>query len=281
MIAFINDSFVNEKEASLGIGDLAIQRGFGLFDFFRTSQYVPLFLDDYLDRFFNSATQLRIQPPYTRDELKKVIFKLIDKNRISTSGIKMILTGGYSSDGFAPGIPNLIITQHPVEVASEKHFEKGLKILLHEYLRDLPAAKSTNYLMAIFLREKLLENNADDVLYYNKDHILEFPRSNVFIVTKDKAVVTPAENVLSGITRKKVLEIAGKNYRAEERGISVDELYNAAEVFLTSTTKRLLPVFKIGDAPVGDGSPGEITKQLYRSFLEVENEYCVSNPVQF
>ncbi|MCW3109676.1 MAG: hypothetical protein JWQ09_4182 [Segetibacter sp.] len=277
MIVFLNDRFIDEKEASIGISDLSIQRGFGIFDFFRTSNYVPLFLDDYLDRFFRSADQLHLNPLHSRKDLKKIIFELIDKNRIETSGFKMILTGGYSTDGFEPAAPNFIITQQPISVATEENFEKGLNIILHEYLRDVPTAKSINYLMAIYLREKLITQNADDVLYYKDDMVLEFPRANVFIVTKDQTVVTPSENVLHGITRKKVLEIAGKNFKAEERPVTVADLKNAAEVFLTSTTKRLLPVLKIDDALVGDGKPGEITKSLYKSFREIEDEYFRAN----
>src|SRR5207253_3053662 len=102
-----------------------------------------------------------------------------------------------------------------------------------------------------------------------------------FIVTKDRKVVTPAENVLHGITRMKVLEIAGEKYKAEEREISVDELKSAAEVFLTSTTKRLLPVLKIDDIVVGDGKPGEITRELYRSFLQCEEKFCGQHAVVF
>lgn len=281
MTVFLNDHFVDENEASIGISDLSIQRGFGIFDFFRTSNYVPLFLEDYLDRFYRSARQLHLTPPHSREDIKRIIYELIDKNRIETSGVKMMLTGGYSTDGFEPGVPNFIITQQPVEISSEEKFEKGINIILHEYLRDLATVKSINYLMAIYLREKLISQRADDVLYYKDGCILEFPRSNVFIVTKDAVVVTPAENVLPGITRKKVLEIAGKKYKTEERPVTVAELKDAAEVFLTSTTKRLLPVLKIDDRVVGNGKPGEITRDLYRSFMELEDEYCRQNAVVF
>src|SRR4051812_22459269 len=105
MIAFLNDHFLEEEQASVGVADLSIQRGFGIFDFFRTANYVPLFLDDYIERFFNSARQLRLKMPYNREDLKAIIFQLLDKNRIAASGIKIILTGGYSADGFEPGAP--------------------------------------------------------------------------------------------------------------------------------------------------------------------------------
>lgn len=281
MVVFINDRFIDEKDASIGIGDLAVQRGYGIFDFFRTTNHVPLFLDDYLDRFFSSANQLHLQPLHSRKEIKQIIFELIERNNIATSGVKLILTGGYSIDGFATALPNFLITQQPVVIADKENFEKGSKIILHEYLRDFPTAKSINYLMAIYLRERLVERNADDVLYYKDDKVLEFPRSNVFIVKDDQTIITPAENILKGITRKKILEIGQKKFKAEERAISVSELKNAAEVFLTSTTKRLLPVIKIDDTIIGDGKPGEITRQLYAAFVELEEKFIDSNASVF
>ena len=277
MVVFINGQFVDEKEASLGIADLSIQRGYGIFDFFRTRKNIALFIDDYLDRFFSSAHLLHLQPPYDKKAIKNFVAEIMRRNGIETSGIKLILTGGYSTDGFEPGNPNLIITQQALEVSSKEKFEKGIKIILHEYLRDVPTAKSINYLMAVYLRDKILAHKADDVLYYKDDKVLEFPRSNVFIVTKDKTIVTPAENVLQGITRKKVLELAGRKYKTETRSITTSELRDSAEVFLTSTTKRLLPVLEVDGKPIGNGEVGEITRGLYNSFVELEDEYFRMN----
>jgi D-alanine transaminase/branched-chain amino acid aminotransferase len=195
---------------------------------------------------------------------------MIRRNDVAESGLKMILTGGYSPDSFEPAPSNFIIVQQPVQLPSAEKFEQGLKIILHEYLRDLPHTKSINYLMGIYLREKVQQQKADDVLYYKDGNVLEFPRSNFFIVTKNNTVVTPAENMLHGITRMKVLELARQNFEVEERAVSIEELKNAAEVFLTSTTKRILPVVSIGDKIIADGKPGKITTSLYHSFLQME-----------
>jgi D-alanine transaminase/branched-chain amino acid aminotransferase len=273
MVAYINDRFVDENNAFLGINDLSIQRGFGIFDFFRTTNNVPLFLEDYLDRFFRSANILRIPSAKSREEIKAVISELIERNDVAESGIKMILTGGYSPDGFEPAAPNFIVTQQPLDLAAKVKFDKGLKIVLAEYKRDVPEAKSINYLMALYLRDKLAKQRADEVLYYKDKVILEFPRANVFIITKDKKVVTPVNDVLKGITRMKVLQLAADNFDVEERDVTVAELRDAAEVFLTSTTKRILPVLEIDGVVVGDGTPGEATRSLYKSFLQFEKEY--------
>src|SRR4051812_33638357 len=212
MIAFVNNQYVDESEACLQISDLSIHRGYGVFDFFRTSNFIPLFLDNYLERFFKSAGALRLPIEYSREELKEIIRELAKQNEIADAGFKMILTGGYSSDGYTISSPNLVIIQQPVQMADKETFDKGIKIILHEYMRDLPQAKSINYLMGVYLQDKVRQENADDVLYYRDNYILEFPRSNVFIVTKDGTVATPVENVLQGITRLKVLELASEKY---------------------------------------------------------------------
>src|SRR3954451_9056823 len=132
MIAFVNKQYVEESQACLQISDLSIHRGYGLFDFFRTSNFVPLFLDNYLDRFFKTAGALHLSIDYTREELKGIIRELTKQNQIADAGFKMILTGGYSSDGYTISSPNLIITHQPVQMASQETFDKGIKVILHE-----------------------------------------------------------------------------------------------------------------------------------------------------
>lgn len=124
--------------------------------------------------------------------------------------------------------------------------------------------------MPVWLQPLLIEQQADDILYFNKESITEFPRSNVFIVTADNKLITPAQNILHGITRKKIVSLAAGMIPVEERDITVDELMNASEVFTTSTTKKVLPVMKINSKLINDGNPGNITAALYEKFLALE-----------
>ncbi|HRO71128.1 MAG TPA: aminotransferase class IV, partial [Chitinophagaceae bacterium] len=209
MIAFFNTAFYEENELSLKVTDLSIQRGFAVFDFFRTKDFIPLFLSDYLERFYNSISLMQLEPPCSEKELTNIIHELISKNNIPESGIKLLLTGGYSADGYTPAKPNLVITQQPVTLTTPEKFAEGIRIITWDYQRELPEVKSINYLMGVWLQRKVNEKQAADVLYHKNGIITEFPRSNVFVVTADQAVITPAENILPGITRKKVLELAG------------------------------------------------------------------------
>lgn len=265
---WINGNFVEADRAVVSLNDLALQRGYGLFDFFRTRDGKPLFLQEHLNRFFNSAKLLYLQPPIEKEALKTIVLQLIKKNNLSESGVKLTLTGGYSSDGYTPTTPNLIIQQNEIRVFGVETFQQGIKIITYPYQRELPQAKTTNYLIGIWLQKQLQACGADEVLYQSGGIITEFPRANVFIVTKDNKLITPFKNILHGVTRGNVLKIAQELFVVEERDILVEELKLAQEVFLTSTTKRLLPVFEIDGTPLSRTNP--ITRVLYREFLKLE-----------
>lgn len=267
---FINNDFFEEGNAVVNISDLAVQRGYGVFDFFRTRNNKPLFLDDYLDRFFRSAKEMFITLPVNRAQLQNAIYVLIEKNDISDSGIRITATGGYSTDGYTPVQANIIIQQHPLNPLPKEKFENGIKIMTYDYMRDLPLVKSINYIMGVWLQKQLKEKKLDDVLYYNNGIITEFPRSNIFIVTHAGKLLTPGKNILSGITRKKILEFAPELLPTEIADITPGELKNAAEIFTTSTTKRILPIVEVDGKKIGNGKPGVITIKLYKQFMEIE-----------
>lgn len=272
---FINNDFVEENKAVLQVGDMAVQRGYGVFDFFRIRNNKPLFIEDYLNRFFNSAKEMFIPIPFSRQELKENIYRLIAMNNMPESGIRITATGGYSADSYSVAEGNIIIQQQPLMNPPKEKFLNGVKIITYQYMRDLPQVKSINYLMGVWLQKQLKEKQLDDVLYFQNNIITEFPRSNIFIVTQDGELVTPAHNVLAGITRKKILQLSPNIISTSMRDVSVDELKNAAEVFMTSTTKRILPVTEIDGEKVGNGKPGNITTQLYKHFLKLEESYLL------
>lgn len=273
MIAFVNENFVQGEKASLQLSDLAIQRGYAVFDFFRTKNYKPLFLGDYLDRFFTSGELLRLKSPKSKEDIKDIIRELIRQNDLPEAGVKLMLTGGYSPDGYSPVEPNFIVTQHEIQLTTPEKFAAGIKVITCPHQRELPTVKSTNYLMGVWLQEKLREEKAADVLYHNNGIVTEFPRSNVFVVTSSGRVVTPAKNVLAGITRKKVLELSKGTFDCVEDTITTDDLKMAKEIFATSTTKRVLPVVQVDDKIVGDGKPGPMTTKIAESFLNLEDKY--------
>lgn len=271
MPAFLNNRFVTDAEAVLHSSDLSIQRGYGVFDFLRSVNAHPLFLQHHLDRFFHSAENMHLQLPYSKEELTNIIHQLIEQAQLKEAGIRLLLTGGYSPDTYHISKPNLLITCNPVTTSVREGFEKGLSVITYEHQRELPHIKSINYLMAVWLHPLLKEKNAADVLYHHNNSITEFPRANVFAVIKD-VLVTPSRNMLKGITRKFVLEQAASLIPTEERDINVEELYQASEIFLTSTTKRVMPVVSVNDKVIGNGIPGPVAAALWDLFMKMEQQ---------
>jgi len=265
--SIINGELILKDEAAIAISDLSIMRGFGIFDFFRTVNYQPVFLEDHLDRFYFSAAEMFMDVGYDRYQLSKIIQRLIDKNKIPDSGVRITLTGGYTEDNYSMTKPNLLITQSPFIFDREK-FTKGTTLVTYRHQRQLPQVKTIDYLMAIRLQNFIKENNADDVLYHNGNEICECPRSNFFIVTKNDEVITASKNILRGITRKKILDFS--EFKINEATIRPEDIFNIKEAFLTSTTKYVLPVLKIDGKEIGDGKPGKITRNIYERFLSIK-----------
>jgi branched-chain amino acid aminotransferase len=261
-IAFFNGGFIEEEQVSLHVSDLAIQRGYGVFDYFRTVNNVPVFLEHYLDRFARSAATMRLDMQYSRAELISIIEELISRNDIASSGMRMELTGGYSPDSYEMGKPNFFIIHQPLKPRATELVEKGMKIITHSYVRDLPQVKSINYLMGVWLQEKVRAAGASDVLYHLDNEVSEFARSNFFIVTQDDVVATPSKNVLHGITRMKTLELARQYFSAEERPVTIHDIRECKEAFMTSTTKQIIPIVQADGITVGNGKPGDITRAL-------------------
>lgn len=268
LFVFVNDDLLPVSKASLLINDLSIQRGYGIFDFFKTLGGRPIFLEQHLDRFFHSAGRMRLIAGKNREELRRLIAVLMERNDLPDSGIRLTLTGGYSPDGYAVAArSNLVITQQPLAGVPVPELTKSIRLVSYPHRRQLPDVKTIDYLMAIWLQPYMLERGGDDILYHSDGIITECPRSNFFLVTARDILVTPVRDVLRGVTRGKVLELASRQFSVEERDIALDELATAREAFVTSTTRHILPVSCV-DSMVLE-APGPVSRRLSTMLYQV------------
>ncbi len=262
---FVNNQLVPTEDARLSVTDLAIQRGYGIFDFLVVVNGRPIFLEDHLNRFYQSAAAMHLPVALDRTALIDTINDLMHKNQIPNSGIRITLTGGDSPDGYSIGVPNIIITQNPFQYNYTSPL-KGIRLITHEHQRQLPHIKTIDYAKAIYLQPIIKAAGADDVLYHNAGIITECPRSNFFIVNKKREVITPDKQVLAGVTRAKIL--LNKQFVIKEEPIALEALANAEEAFITSSTKNVLPVIAIDGKPIGNGAPGPVTQQLLQWIIQ-------------
>ena len=270
-LCYCNEILVPYSEASVLVNDLGLQRGYGIFDFLRVTENVPLFWEDHLDRFYHSAAEMLLPVKQTKEELKAIIRELIQTNKLSFSGIKILLTGGYSPDGYSIVSPNLLIVQQVITPPPATIFLPGYKLFTYEHQRQLPEVKTTDYLMAIRLQPWLKEQGGDDILYYQNGLVSECPRSNFFIVTENDTLVTPGRNILKGITRKQLFTIASTaGVQVEERDISIEDIQNAKEAFISSSTKRIIPVTQVDKKQFAPFTTDSVTDKLFNAFCEWE-----------
>jgi len=229
------------------------------------------FLYDYLDRFYSSAGLLNLEVPLTRDLLKEKLAYLLQQNQFGTSGIKLLLTGGYSEDLYSPAAPNFMILNLPV---TRRPGDSGdmVKLLLLDFQRHMPEVKTTFYLPSLALFRELKERGATEVLYHHNGLLSETTRANIFLV-KNGILVTPGTGVLKGITRKYVLHVAGEMMPVEERPVRTEELWECEEVFITGTSKHVAPVVEIEGRMIGKGSVGDHTRAIsavYEKFFGLQ-----------
>jgi branched-chain amino acid aminotransferase len=276
----INGKPTPVEQAVLHVSDLSILRGFGIFDYFLAREGRPLFLEDYLDRFYRSAEITGLEIPFSKPELTEHIYNLLEINQKQDAGIRLVLTGGYSPDGYTPADPNLLILLYELPANVWEFSQTGLKIITHRFQRELPEVKTINYATGIRMLGAIKAAGAQDLLYVDGDWVRESARSNFFIVTPEGAIATTPDLVLSGVTRKQVLDIARRNgFVAEERPIHVDEIGTAAEAFFTSSTKGVMSITWVDGQPVGTGMPGLVSVRLQTLFLEHVRQYLSGKDV--
>ncbi|MPR34027.1 aminotransferase class IV [Salmonirosea aquatica] len=265
---YFNGEILPNETPLLETNDLGLLRGYGMFDYFRTYQGVPFRWDDYWARFANSARSLHLPLPLTQSETADVLTDLYKRAGVAEVAFRFVLTGGYAADSVTVSQPNFLIRCEPLPKDNPTAMREGIKVLPYDYVRDLPEIKTTNYLHMILQAAELKRQGATDLLFHKNGEISELTRSNVFIFKGD-TLITPDRNVLNGITRRAMLELAAPHFEIQVRPVLFDEVLHADECFTTSTTKWALPIVQIGDRTIGSGTPGHRTLLMQELFTKL------------
>jgi len=271
-MTMLNGSPVPAAEASLHVSDLGLLRGYAVFDYFRIIEGIPLFIEDYLGRFERSVARLNLDLPFSQADLREQVLELITLNGATHAGMKLLMTGGYSEDGYSPANPNLLILMSPYKKPDEHLYSEGATLITHEFVRDIPEVKTTNYAVAISLLPQQRKAGAIDILYHQNGLVSETARSSIFAL-KNGVLVTPGERILKGVTRKQVLDLARKHYDVVETNLSLSDVLQADEVFITSSIKGVMPIVKIDVTTIGSGRPGKVAKHLMDLFGDHVDQY--------
>lgn len=268
-VYYVDGKFVPADEAVLPVTDLAILRGYGVFDYFRTYGRKPIQIQRNLARLRSSAALIGLTIPWADNELTTIILEAVERNGFDESSVRVIVTGGETQDFITPQAkPRLIVYVEPVRYLPSQYYTDGVKIITVDEERYLPLSKSLSYTSAIVAQQAARQAGAVEAVYVDRNgNAREATTSNLFAFYGGR-VVTESAGILPGITRGRVLEILLRDYVIEERSLPYTELLQADEVVLTSANKEVVPVVQINDVFVGKGVVGEHAKRLMRAFQD-------------
>ena len=264
---YFDGKIIPFSKARISPNDLGVLRGYGAFDFLRTYNGQPFHLEEHFERFKNSAKEIGLKVPVSYAEIESAIYSLLKKNKVVDGSFRLVIVGGPTTAGLLAQKPIFYILAEEVYEPSKKELTAGVVLMTHEYMRYVPEAKTTNYIEAVRMQAEKNKRKAYEILYVNDGYVYECSTSNIFLI-KGTTLITPLDGILGGITREVILELAEPYFKIEERPVSVSEIKEADEIFISGTNKKVLPVSMIDDIKIGDGKVGEQTKILQALFQE-------------
>lgn len=272
MFGYINGNVVPEEEMRINPRDLGILRGYAVFDVMPVFNGEPFLSEGHWKRFVRSGDILGLKPPLSFEEWESKIKELLDKNSLNNASVRTVLTGGVSKNhsAFKPNYSEvtIYILMDSWSALPLEWYQKGISVITKSYVREFCEAKTVDYIFPISQLKEKEERGAEEIIYISDGNILEASTANICVVSQGK-ILSPKENVLGGITRGFVLSLAKKlGFPVEEREVSVSEMMCSEEMFLTGSYKNILPVTRVDENIIGDGTVGKITKELALNFWE-------------
>ena len=280
-----NGKIVPESEVSISIRCKAFNYGLGCFEGIRAywieedKQLYAFRLKEHYQRFLQSCKTINIKLPYSVDELCSLTVELLKKNNFkSTTYIRPIAYKGGEDIGptLMDKDDRLVIYCQPLGSYTGKE-ELKVAITSWQRLEDNmlpPRTKATAaYLNSALASLEVKQNGYDEAIFLTSNgNVCEGPGENLFIFKKGKLVTPPpSDNILEGITRDTVMELAKNELNLEvvERSITRTELYASDEVFFSGTAMEVTPVIEVDNRVIGDGKQGEISKKIKELFFEI------------
>lgn len=282
--AWVGERLVPATEATVSVFDRGFRTGEGVFETFRSYRGHVFRLDDHLDRAFEGASILRFDPG-DRDRIAGAVTATAEANLEAVGGgdavLRLTLTPGRLAidspfPGDAEGGPTVVVTAHLLSI-DPAVYDQGIVAATVATTRELPHVKALSYLASMVARAEARQRGAHEALLVAPDgSVLEGSSSNVFVVRRDRLVTPPlTDGILAGVTRAVVLELAPRaGLTPTEASLPLSTLIESDEVFLTATTREIVPIVRVDDTTIADGRPGPVTRSLhglYRDAVAAES----------
>ncbi len=276
MIVYLNGQFLPIEDAKISVLDRGFIYGDGVYEVIPVYAHKPFHLDAHLLRLENSLAEIRLANPCTRDDWKKIITELIQKNTEQNQSIYLQITRGVAKrdHAFPKGVtPTVFLMSNPLNPVPQTQIDNGIACVTLDDNRWLRChIKSTSLLANVLLRQQAIDEGGVEAVLLREGFLTEGSSSNIFAVKNGVLLAPPKNNLLlPGITYDAAWGLAADNAIPHEmRPISEAELRSADELLLTSSLKEVLAITSLDNRPVGSGKPGPMFHTLYALYQAIK-----------
>lgn len=280
---WLNGEMIPWKEAKVHVLTHTLHYGVGVFEgvrAYQTTKGAGIFrLQDHTDRLFRSAHILRMDMPFSKEELNEAQRAVVRENKLDAAYIRPLCFLGAEGMGLRADQlkTNVMIAawEWPSYVSPEL-MEKGMKVRTSSWTRHhvnvtMCKAKAVgNYTNSILALREALESGAEETLMLDTEgYVAEGSGENIFVVTKGEVHTPELTSCLDGITRDTIIRFLDElGLKLVERRITRDEVYIAEEAFFTGTAAEVLPIQSLDGRVIGNGARGPITEKLQRMYFD-------------
>jgi branched-chain amino acid aminotransferase len=274
---YIDGEFYEKSKAKISVFDHGFLYGDGVFEGIRAYNGMIFRLTEHVERLFNSAKVIALDPGISKKEMEEIIIKTCLKNSVRDGYIRPIISRGVGDLGLNPYLckkPSIVCIVDKISLYPKEDYDNGLKIITVATHRNFneslnPRVKSLNYLNNVLAKIEAIQSGVKEALMLNPlGYVAECTGDNLFIVRKGKIYMPSVQSgSLDGITAAAVADIAiKKGYEVIPGLMSRFDIWTSEECWLTGTAAEMIPVISVDSRPIGDGKVGPIFKQLLADF---------------
>jgi D-alanine transaminase len=274
---YLNGQYLPLSEAKISVLDRGFLFGDGVYEVIPVYQGHFFRLKDHLQRLNNSLANIRLELDIDNEQWQEILKPLVSTDRDQYIYLQITRGVAPTRDHAFPQHPEPTVFAMCSDIKPFAEREAGVKALTMDDSRwDLCHVKATTLLANILLRQQAVEQGCAEAILIKNGTVTEGAASNVFAVVDD-VLVTPETSgaILPGITRQVIMELAkAHQVNCQERAVLLTELQQASEIWLTSSTREILPVVTLDGNPVGEGKPGPLwykINQLFQQYKQTQS----------
>jgi len=268
------------EEACIPVLDRGFIFGDGVYEVIPVYSRHGFRLPEHLSRLQHSLDGISLPNPYSDEEWTKLINELVASNAGEDQYLYLHITRGVAKRDHAfprpPVVPTIFMMSNPLTTPPEELLQSGVGAVTAQDNRWLRCdIKSIALLPNVLLRQMAVDAGcAETILIRDDEFMTEGAASNIFVVKNGTLLAPPKDHfMLPGITYDVVLELAEDNgIPYQVRKVAKQELFNADEILLTSSTKEVLAITHLDGQPVGQGKPGPMFDKLYGLYQDFKRD---------